>query len=251
MFDDFFLKAIEYIRYFKDLLSIGERLRNQELYFDMLKKDYIEVTEFRHDYLNILSTISGYIHDNDIDGLNKYFYKDILILDNVGDEFITKGQILNLEIKELRGLMINKVLYAKKMNVSIKILAPNKIESRKIPNNILLARCLGIIIDNAIEAASKCDKPLVVVTIIDNNNQIKFIVENNYEEVDINLKSLYCKGFSTKGKGRGLGLYNVRKLLSKDKSILLNNCIRNNKFIQEINISEVSGGDICVENFYM
>lgn len=43
---------------------------------------YNSVIRFKHDYKNILATISGYIEQEDIIELKKYFYTEILDIDN-------------------------------------------------------------------------------------------------------------------------------------------------------------------------
>jgi two-component system sensor histidine kinase AgrC len=51
------------------------------------------------------------------------------------------------------------------------------------------------------------------------------------------LNQLGRKGFSTKGEGRGTGLYNMSQLITKNKNLSLQTEIKNGKFIQKLNIT--------------
>ena len=66
---------------------------------------------------------------------------------------------------------------------------------------VITNRAVGILLDNAFEAASQCSKPYVNVGITKDGNMILIIVVNSTEEKDINLKNIFEPGFSTKGEG--------------------------------------------------
>ena len=99
-------------------------------------------------------------------------------------------------------------------------------------------RILGILMDNAIEAASECDEKIINVTIrndIRQNRQL-LIIENTYKNKDINLDKIYEKGFSTKPKNTGLGLWEVNKIISQSKNISRFTSKTNKFFKQQIEI---------------
>ncbi|MFR6589236.1 MAG: Spo0B domain-containing protein [Gallintestinimicrobium sp.] len=47
-------------------------------YMAQLENHYQDIRRFKHDYLNILSTITGYIQENDMDKLRNYFDSSIV-----------------------------------------------------------------------------------------------------------------------------------------------------------------------------
>ena len=55
------------------------------------------------------------------------------------------------------------------------------------------------------------------------SNKELIIVENSYKKIDINIDKIFEKGYSTKQnkKDHGLGLWNVRKILSKSENLNL------------------------------
>ena len=80
---------------------------------------------------------------------------------------------------------------------------------------------LGIYLDNALEAAENSDQKLVSLEIYEINHNLNFTISNSYKEI-IPLKKMKKKGFSTKGKNHGKGLYYVNKLVNKIKWIEVN-----------------------------
>lgn len=61
-------------------------------------------------------------------------------------------------------------------------------------------KILGILMDNAIEAASECEEKLINVTIRKDSNQSRqlLIIENTYLDKNVDTEKIYEKGFSSK-----------------------------------------------------
>lgn len=77
--------------------------------------------KFRHDYVNILSTLSDFIREEDMDGLRKYFRSEILPMqDSMQMNAIKINGLENLHIREIKGLLTTKILQAQeKVSVSV------------------------------------------------------------------------------------------------------------------------------------
>ena len=81
-----------------------------------------EMRKFRHDYVNILSTMSDYIRENDMEGLRNYFTTEILPMqDSMQMNAVKINGIENLKIREIKGLVTTKILQAQEMNISISV----------------------------------------------------------------------------------------------------------------------------------
>ncbi|EXM91763.1 hypothetical protein W324_02313 [Staphylococcus aureus DAR5851] len=100
--------------------------RNQEeieTYYEYtLKIEAInnEMRKFRHDYVNILTTLSEYIREDDMIGLRAYFNKNIVPMkDNLQMNAIKLNGIENLKVREIKGLITAKILRAQEMNIPI------------------------------------------------------------------------------------------------------------------------------------
>lgn len=74
-----------------------------------LENHYQDTRRFKHDYLNILSTITGYIQENDMDKLRNYFDSSIVtsssILVNQDD---TLARLSLIKVTEIKGLLYTK-----------------------------------------------------------------------------------------------------------------------------------------------
>lgn len=197
-----------------------------------------EMRKFRHDYVNILSTMSEFIRESDMDGLKKYFNEEILPMqDSMQMNTIKINGIENLKVREIKGLLTTKILQAQEKSIRISIEVPEPIERIDMPI-INLSRVIGIVLDNAIEASEKIeDDPLIRIAFIkDNDDSVMFIVMNKCEPNMPRIHTLFQENFSTKGKNRGLGLSTLKELTDATSNVLLDTTIDNDYFIQKVEI---------------
>lgn len=118
------------------LLKEMKYKRNQEeieTYYEYtLKIEAInnEMRKFRHDYVNILTTLSEYIREDDMPGLRDYFNKNIVPMkDNLQMNAIKLNGIENLKVREIKGLITAKILRAQEMNIPTSIEIPDEVSS--------------------------------------------------------------------------------------------------------------------------
>ncbi|TID09241.1 accessory protein regulator protein C [Staphylococcus aureus subsp. aureus 21204] len=216
--------------------------RNQEeieTYYEYtLKIEAInnEMCKFRHDYVNILTTLSEYIREDDMIGLRDYFNKNIVPMkDNLQMNAIKLNGIENLKVREIKGLITAKILRAQEMNIPISIEIPDEVSSINL-NMIDLSRSIGIILDNAIEASTEIDDPIIRVAFIESENSVTFIVMNKCADDIPRIHELFQESFSTKGEGRGLGLSTLKEIADNADNVLLDTIIENGFFIQKVEI---------------
>lgn len=50
-----------------------------------LEENYQEIRKFKHDYKNILITIEAFLNNDDIEGLKKYYFKNLSKTDTIDD----------------------------------------------------------------------------------------------------------------------------------------------------------------------
>ncbi|HEA6570205.1 TPA: sensor histidine kinase [Staphylococcus aureus] len=219
-----------------------EYKRNQEeieTYYEYtLKIEAInnEMRKFRHDYVNILTTLSEYIREDDMIGLRAYFNKNIVPMkDNLQMNAIKLNGIENLKVREIKGLITAKILRAQEMNIPISIEIPDEVSSINL-NMIDLSRSIGIILDNAIEASTEIDDPIIRVAFIESENSVTFIVMNKCADDIPRIHELFQESFSTKGEGRGLGLSTLKEIADNADNVLLDTIIENGFFIQKVEI---------------
>ena len=97
-------------------------------------------------------------------------------------------------------------------------------------------RCLGIILDNAVEAAIESENKILNIAFINKNKSILVIVENTFPDELPPVYKMFKYGFSTKGNNRGIGLSNLREISNKYKNVSLETVVKDDKFIQNLTI---------------
>ena len=122
--------------------------------------------------------------------------------------------ILYYKINDMKKKNIN-------LNINISKRVSSPLEKLDADEYVILSKVLGIVMDNALEAALKTNDKIVFIDVFEQNGQVIIILENSYNN-DINMEALRKKNFSTKGKNRGLGLYIANMLLKKSKHITMN-----------------------------
>lgn len=103
------------------------------------------------------------------------------------------------------------------------------------------ARVLGILLDNAIDAAKKGNIKEIELKIAEelHNNRNIIIVKNTYDNKKIEIDRLFEKDYTTKqddNKCHGLGLWEVRKILNKNDNLNLFTTVEGAFFKQQLEV---------------
>ena len=195
-----------------------------------------EMRKFRHDYVNILTTMSEYIRENDMDGLKTYFNNNIVPMkDNLQMNSIKINGTDNLKVRAIKGLITTKILQAQEKNIPISIEVPELIDHIEM-NTVDLSRIIGIILDNAIEASEELEDALIRIAFINVETSVMFIVMNKCKEDMPKIHELFQDSFSTKGDNRGLGLTTLKEITDTTENVLLDTTIENGYFVQKVEI---------------
>ena len=98
-------------------------------------------------------------------------------------------------------------------------------------------RCLGILLDNAAEAALETDTPWVEIILLPQKGRLSLRVSNPYTGT-INIDKIWTDGFSIKGEGRGLGLPGYQRILADYPNAAASTSWADSVFIQELTVEE-------------
>lgn len=241
LFSAFFFVTAELLYYIvqtlkkeQDIQSKVELYTGVEPYLLQLEILYQETKDFRHDYTNILYTMYGYIKERDIESLESYYTKRIL--SNYSPFKMPTyelGKLSNIKILELKSIIYIKTMQALERGIHLYINIPTPIIEISV-DSIDLSQVLGIFFDNAIESS-----------IVSSQKEIEFNFEKHYKNHTISIKNSCIEnnisllhineyGFSTKGENRGLGLYNVKKILGKYPNVHHTTLLLNYYFTQKL-----------------
>lgn len=215
----------------KAMQDLQDYTRNLEAMYNSLRS-------FKHDYVNILLSLSGYIEDGDMDRLKDFFESRIFPTKNLitGEDY-KLNQLSNIGVLEIKSLLSAKMIYAHESGVDVTIDIPDKVESFLI-DTVDLARILGIFLDNAIEATLETEQPQIGLNIIQNKTRVSIIISNHFRDNRVMLHKLKQKGFSTKIGHQGIGLWNAQKIISSYDNVLLETTMKCDYFTQHIELTD-------------
>lgn len=217
-------------------LDIATRdLENAESYNNSLTVLYDNVKGFKHDFDNMVNIIGGYIQVNDIEGLKNYYAsleKDCARVNNI--------RMLNPNIINNPGiynLIVSKYKKATDLDININFEFFFDFENLHMPI-YEFSRILGILLDNAIEAAKECEEKQINLIFRESRKQHVqlVIIENTYTNKDIDTKQIFEKGISGKENHSGIGLWEVNNIVKKNNNIVLNTTKDEKYFKQELQI---------------
>ena len=182
-----------------------EREKNKQLnlYTKEIEELYNSLRTFKHDYKNILTSMSLYISEKDMDGLAEYFKKTVLPTDLIinNNEF-SIASLQYVEVKELKALLAMKQIEAKNKNVDCNIRVLGIV--KEINMGIIdLIRIVGILFDNAIQAAEATESGKVTCT-LKQGDIFKIEIRNNYIGNIDDTSKFFEKGYTTKESGSGI-----------------------------------------------
>lgn len=199
---------------------------------------YTDMRKFRHDYTNILSSMYSFIEDNDMCGLKKYFNEKIQPLNQkMNNNDYKLGLLKNVHLPEVKGLLSSKIIKAQELGLDTFIDISEPIDEINI-DIVELVRSIGIIMDNAIEAALSSEEKKIYLGLIKKNQSVIIVVSNSFSGEIPSISMLFKQGFSTKGENRGIGLSNLKEILNKYRNVTLDTFIKNKLFFQEITVNE-------------
>lgn len=179
-----------------------------------------KIRAFRHDFNNIIQALGGYIQAKDLDGLEKYYLEllkdcqEVNNLTGLNPNAINNPAIYSLISSKYylateQGIEFNLDIFMDLNSIDMKIYE--------------FCRILGILLDNAIQATQECEEKVITITIRKDTRCKRqlLIVENTYKDKDIDTEKIYEKGYSTKEGNTGLGLWEVRQILTKNTNLNL------------------------------
>ena len=196
------------------------------------------VRSFKHDFDNIVNGIGGYIINEDMEGLKKYYNQLLEDCQKTNNLYALSPNVINHPA--IYHMLATKYYDADQKNVAINLnvfLDLNEIEQRMRIYDF--TRILGILLDNAIEAANECEKKQINVTFrkeINKNDLILVIIQNTYKNKDVDTERIYQKGLTSKENHSGLGLWKIRQILMKNNNLNLFTTKNDEYFTQQFEI---------------
>ena len=212
-----------------------QKLQNAEEYNKTLSILHDSVRGFKHDFDNIVTTIGGYIRTNDMKGLQKYYLELEDDCQKVNNLYILNPDLINNP--GVYSLLTTKYYEAESKGIKINmtlLLDLNKLNMKIYE----FTRILGILLDNAIDASNECEEKTINIIFRDDskNHRQLITIENTYKDKNVDTEKIFYKGFTGKENHTGLGLWEVKNILQKNKNISLFTSKTDKYFSQQLEI---------------
>lgn len=188
--------AIATFRDKTELKLLAEQLTGVKLYADALRAK-------THEFMNQLHVILGMVHIGKVQELTAYIQR---ISDHQQMEIGTVSRLVKDPV--LAGFLLSKWSVARERGVRLEIAGGSPLPRLDDPARVHeWVTILGNLLDNGFEA--KAGKMRVF---LDHDGEVSVLVveDNGVGIPETRQESIFHKGFSTKGKDRGYGLYLVK-----------------------------------------
>ncbi|MEE0128033.1 MAG: GHKL domain-containing protein [Clostridia bacterium] len=170
-----------------------------------------------------------------MEGLSKYYKslfnecKNLNNLSAINPEIINNPSIYAILADKYNKANLNNIQFELGVFIDLNSLHIDTYE---------FTRILGILLDNSIEAAQECSKKYINVRFLMDyrRNRQLVIVENTYNEKDIDTFKIFEKSYSTKPNNTGLGLWKVNKILNKHDNLAIFTSKDDELFKQQLEI---------------
>lgn len=214
-----------------------QQLQELITYSQHVEDLYNEIKYFRHDYLNILTSIHTGLENRDLIAIQTV-YDQVLTKtkEQFTDEKYHIANLVKITNPALKSVIATKLLAAQSQNIKLRVEIDAQIGLVKL--DILdLINVISILLDNALEEARLTKERFLVLAIFEVNNKEVIIVENSTRKAKVDLTNLFVRGYSTKGAKRGYGLVKLRKILDNYPNVLIKTKSSGHIFSQIIEIN--------------
>ena len=212
-------------------------IAQQQLYERDLESIRQEVRSFRHDYKNLLAGLSEQADEGELDQLRAALSElDAGFDRRMGEKIQASTQIGNVRVPQVRSLLLSKLAVMAQKGIDCRLEAIYPME--RVGMDVWdFTRCLGILLDNAAEAAAETETPWVEIVLLSQKGRLSLRVSNPYIGA-IDPDKIWTEGFSTKGEGRGLGLPGYQRILEDYPHAAASTSWADGVFIQKLTVEE-------------
>lgn len=198
-----------------------QELEKLKLYTDQLEQNQEKLDKFKHDYKNILLSLKETASINK----NGELLTQIGDLEAYSENYVSEADVnfkavRNIKNSYLKSLIISKLHQAHEKNIMVQFECYESISEISIPIFDCI-RVLGIVLDNAIEAAEESESPNISFLVYQDDKQLEFSIKNTYQDRDIHIDNLMKTGVSTKEHHQGIGLSSIQEINKKHKNMFV------------------------------
>ncbi|MDY6229187.1 MULTISPECIES: sensor histidine kinase [unclassified Clostridium] len=216
-----FVNILFNISFYKNMHKKIIRNKNMEVknaYNPLLDEIIQNIKANEHEYKNHIGMLFSMIQvSNSIPELKERAEKYIGNIQNTN----ILSKVLDVESTIIKSVLYSKLVECDQLGISISYEIKTNLEDSLLDDTEITI-ILSNLLNNAIEASKNTINKDIKVD-IRKFERYKIEVKNNITGLNINpneIEEFFKKGFSSKGNGRGYGLYNVKKIVKKHKGAI-------------------------------
>ena len=214
-----FLLLMEWQKTRIDAEKRKAQLEINKLYYDTYEELIISIRKKQHDFNNHINAIQGILYT--AISYEELKEQEEKYLDEITEDRQQISILTKVENPLIAGFLTVKIQEAERKGINVEYNCIFPKVKINMPEYQLI-EMMGILLDNAIEAAEKMDaSKLMQIRLLMVEGVINFSVTNTYLISDVkDISNFFAKGYSTKGNNRGIGLYKLKELMQKQKGEL-------------------------------
>lgn len=193
--------------------------KEYEAYVEKIEGAYGSMREFKAKYIDIIKKLDRYIKNEDMEGLKIYYLDDVLGMGEYNRTCKT-ASVSNIKSTAIKSIIHSKFIYGEEKGFDIEAEISEEIYETSM-DEIDFARVIGILLDNAIEAAGETEKKEIRMSMFNKEDSLCILIKNTTLPLKYDLKDLKKQNVSSKGKNRGLGLNIVSEIIDKYDNVVL------------------------------
>lgn len=221
----------------KNEMLLEQQSKQEKLfknYLSEISSAYQEMADFRHDYRNLLLTLKLKIEATGDKELNEYFQNVVAYSENeLGNvlEHRLLAPVTRIKNTALRSVIVAKLVKASQQQITVALDVLADVEfSPKL--ELVIARIISLLLDNAIEASATEKAPKIAVGLeAYGEGGVDIIVTNRVTTDTMQINKWFSPGYTTKTNDskHGRGLVIVRELVSHNEALSLRASCENEK----------------------
>lgn len=203
-----------YKNLYKDL-QIKRELEINAQYQCVIDELLDKFREDEHEYKNHLNTLNAMVALSDDQELKSNVSEYIM---NVKEQ-ATYSKLMYIKSTILKAILYNKIRECEEKGIKFTYDVICDFDEAPLDNTEQTV-LLNNLLNNAIEAVEMLSEKYINLKIVQ-GVKYEVMVENNLgQNVVINQSEMFKKGMSSKGDGRGFGLYNIKKIVERYKGTI-------------------------------
>ncbi|VYU60212.1 GHKL domain-containing protein [Clostridium tertium] len=214
IFVNIFLNISFYKSLHKTILK-NKNLEVKNAYNPLLDEIIQNIRANEHEYKNHINMLYSMIQvSQSIPEMKERAGKYVVNIQNTND----LSSILEIESTVVKAVLYSKIVECEQHEVSFKYNIKSNIDNSELDDSEITI-ILSNLLNNAIEASKNALEKNVIINIT-KLEKYRIEVKNSVKGINISnedIEGFFKKGFSSKGTGRGYGLYNVKNIVKKHK----------------------------------